>query len=67
MPGIRLKYTFHPCNLPVRYEETSSVLDCNSRSYEIDGAKCECAAGKSLKAICKYISVLCYALEDFSR
>ena len=49
MPGIRLKYTFCPCNLPVRYEETSSVLDCNSRSYGIDGAKCECAAGKVQK------------------
>ena len=39
----------------------SSVLDCNSRSYEIDGAKCECAGGKVQKQA-THIAALFYWL-----
>ena len=39
----------------------------DSKSYEVDGAECECVAGKDPTASCKHIAALCYALEDFSR
>ena len=50
-----------------KHQVYNTVMKLDSRSYEIDGAECECAAGKGPKASCKHIAALCYALEDFSR
>ena len=41
-----------------------TVVRLDSKSYEVDGAECECVAGKGPTASCKHIAALC---EDFSR
>ena len=40
-------------------------MTLNHPSYEIDGAQCECKAGKGPKASCKHVGALCYAFAEF--
>ena len=44
-----------------------TVMKLDSKSYEIDGADCEYAAGNGTTSSCKHKAALYYALEDFSR